>query len=253
MLKEERERVILNQIKNNGSISIDHLIPLLETSRSTVIRDINDMDRQGFIKKVRGGAVSPFSEVEEPPFEKREDLFIDEKRRIAKVAKQMIAPGETILLNAGTTVYEIAKLLYDISPLYVATNDLMTANVLSSYDNLELIVLGGTRRKGHSSLNGYFTEFFLSKIHADKAFIGVDAVDMKMGPMNFSTEEINTNTKIIQSSKEVILVCDHSKFTKIAFVNFCRFNQINVIITGKETDEETVRQLKENGLQVILA
>ena len=253
MLKESRENLICKEINRNGSASIEDLMAVTQSSRSTVIRDINNLNDRNMIKKVRGGAIMlSDGKVEELPFSQRQDLFLEEKQRIVRKARQYIFPNETILLNGGTTVYELAKLLKDIDPLYVATNDLMSATILSEYKNVDLIVLGGALRKKYMSLNGFFTEYMLSHIHADKVIMGIDAIDMKMGLMNFSVDEINTNKKMIESSNTVIVVCDHSKFEKVAFVNFCNFDSVDILITGKESDPEKVAQLKAIGIEVVL-
>ncbi|MHC1783796.1 MAG: hypothetical protein AB9891_13755 [Anaerolineaceae bacterium] len=97
--------------------------------------------------------------------------------RIAQAAVKLIQDNETILLDSGTTVYELSKALMDKSNLYLATNDLNSAMLLSQNTNIELTVFGGALRKQHFSLNGYFTENMIKQIHADKVFLGVDAID----------------------------------------------------------------------------
>lgn len=179
-------------------------------------------------------------------------MFYDEKRRIAQAARSLISPNETLFLSGGTTVNEFSKTLYDISPLYIATNDLMSAVELSHFNNVDLMVLGGSLRKNHFSLNGYFTENMISQIHADKAFIGVDAVDFDTGFMNFSVEEIQPNKMMIKASREVIILCDHSKFNKVAFVNICKFEDVDLVITDKSASGETLERLKELNVEVMV-
>ncbi|MEA4812460.1 MAG: hypothetical protein VB108_07825 [Anaerolineaceae bacterium] len=182
----------------------------------------------------------------------REDLFLDEKRRIAAAALSLIHETETILLDSGTTVYELSKLLLNTKNIYIATNDLKTAMLLTQNLDSELTVFGGALRKQHYSLNGYFTESIIKQIHADKVFLGVDAVDLDIGYMNFSVEEVQSKKLMIQASSQVIVLCDHSKFEKIAFINTCRFDEVDLVITGKEIKKEILKRLEEMKVNVMI-
>lgn len=161
-------------------------------------------------------------------------------------------PTETLILAGGTTVHEFSKTLSDISPLYVATSDLMSAIDMAAFSNLELIVLGGSVRRNHYCLTGYFAESTIQQIHADKAFLGVDAIDFNIGLMNFSPEDIAVNKLIIKASAQVIVLCDHTKFDSIAFANICPFEDVDILITGHEVASEHVQRLREMDIEVIL-
>jgi DeoR family fructose operon transcriptional repressor len=188
----------------------------------------------------------------EPPFDVRKDFFYDEKQRIASAAIELVQENETLLLDSGTTVYELAKALMNKNNLYIATNDLNSAMLLSQNTDIELTVFGGALRKHHYSLNGYFTENMIRQIHADKVFLGVDAVDMNIGYMNFSVEEIQTKKLMIQASNEVIVLCDHSKFEKIAFVNICHFDEVDLVITGKEINRDILHKMEEMKINMMI-
>jgi DeoR/GlpR family transcriptional regulator of sugar metabolism len=253
MIKEQRRAFICEELKKSGFVSLDSLSAKMNTSYSTIRRDIEELEQMNMLTRVHGGAMATKPNTSyEPPFDVRQDLFFDEKKRIAQAAHDLISPNETLLLGGGTTIHAFAKTLQDTSPLYIATNDLMSAMELAKFDNVDLMVLGGSLRRHHFSLNGYFTENMIGQIHADKAFIGVDAVDFNIGMMNFSTEEIKTNKLMIKASHEVIALCDHSKFEKIAFVNICQFSDIDLLITGNETDPKTIDKLKEIGVNVLV-
>lgn len=252
MLKEQRIEIIKSKLNQTGIVSIDELAEIMDTSRSTIRRDIEELEEQKTLRRIRGGAVaSKIATSYEPPFRVRQDMFLDEKRRIAMAARKLINVNETLLLGGGTSVHEFAKTLSDISPLYIATNDLMSAMELSAFSNVDLMVLGGSLRHNHFSLNGYFTEMMVGQIHADKVFIGVDAVDFNIGFMNFSADEIQTNRIMLKSANETIVLCDHSKFNKIAFVNTCSFEDVDIVITGRECSPENVRTLEDFGVRVI--
>lgn len=252
IIREQRIQAILNTIKTKGVVSIEELTTSLNTSRSTIRRDLRDLEDEHELKCTRGGAMSIVHKTSyEPPFDVRKDRFLDEKERIALAAFKLIQENETVILSSGTTVYEVAKLIKDFEHLYIATNDLNSAMTLSSVQNIDLIVLGGMLRQSHYSLNGLFTESTLTQMHADRVFLGVDAVDFNIGFMNFSIEEIQTKRLMIQASHEVVVLCDHSKFERIAFANICPFEDVDLIITGKEIGSENLNKLEELGVKVI--
>ncbi|MBE0600543.1 MAG: DeoR/GlpR transcriptional regulator, partial [Firmicutes bacterium] len=100
-------------------------------------------------------------------------------------------------------------------------------------------------------LNGYFTDSMINQMHADTAFLGVDAVDFNLGYMNFSTEEINTSRLMKQRAQKSIVLCDHSKFTRIAFVSICKMQEIDLLITGREISENHLHMLRQMGINVM--
>ncbi|HIT66015.1 MAG TPA: DeoR/GlpR transcriptional regulator [Candidatus Merdisoma merdipullorum] len=259
MLKEQRCAIILSTLEQKTSVTIDELVALTQSSRATIHRDIETLASRHVLQKVRGGVIRPEAAPEsaaaapvyEPPFLVRHDMYLEEKQRIAAAAHQYVKSNETLFLGGGTTVYEFAKTLHDIKPLYIATNDLQSAFTLAGFSNVDLNVLGGSLRQSHYSLNGYFTEQMISQMHADTAFIGIDAVDLSIGYMNFSTSEIRTNKLMIERSHKTIILCDHSKFESVAFVNICKLTDVDLLITGKELKDSYAEQLEQLGVNFL--
>lgn len=256
MLKEQRFAIILSELNRKNSVTIDELIALTHSSKSTIHRDIEELQGTDSLHRVRGGIIKPLAlsvatSEHEPPFLVRQDMYLEEKQRIAAAAHSLVKPKETLFLGGGTTIYEFAKTLFDIEPLYIATNDLKSAIALAEYRNIDLNVLGGNLRQSHYSMNGYFTENMISQMHADKAFIGVDAVDFNVGYMNFSTPEIQTNKLMMQRSLQTFILCDHSKFESVAFVNICKLQDIDLLITGKELSPSYLKRLQDLDINVM--
>ncbi|MCD8224781.1 MAG: DeoR/GlpR family DNA-binding transcription regulator [Clostridiales bacterium] len=259
MLKEQRHDIILSELDHKNLITIDELVFLTKSSKSTVHRDIDDLVTRHLLYRVRGGVMKSnpvlnavdTNNKSEPPFHIRQDMYLEEKQRIAAAAHQYVKPNETLFLDSGTTVHEFSKTLYDIKPLYIATNDLNSAITLAAFTNIELNVLGGSVRQTHYSLNGYFTEYMISQMHADTAFIGIDAIDFNIGCMNFSTSEVQTKRLMMKHSHMNIVLCDHSKFESVAFVNMCKLTDIDLLITGSEVNPDYTDQLKHLGVNVL--
>ena len=245
MLKEQRCAIILSTLEQKTSVTIDELVALTQSSRATIHRDIETLASRHVLQKVRGGVIRPEAAPEsaaaapvyEPPFLVRHDMYLEEKQRIAAAAHQYVKSNETLFLGGGTTVYEFAKTLHDIKPLYIATNDLQSAFTLAGFSNVDLNVLGGSLRQSHYSLNGYFTEQMISQMH--------------IGYMNFSTSEIRTNKLMIERSHKTIILCDHSKFESVAFVNICKLTDVDLLITGKELKDSYAEQLEQLGVNFL--
>ena len=253
MLQMERYERITNAINQNGFMGIDDIVSKLGISRSTVHRDLCELEKMHQILRIRGGAVSLNKSIShEPPLELRRDSQLEEKQRIAKAALQYVNERDTVLLDSGTTTIELARLFNGFESLMVATYDLFIANELSNMQNITLLVIGGVQRKRFNTLIGYFSEVVINQIHADTLFLSVDAIDIAHGCMNYNIEEISVKKSLMRSAKKVIVLCDHTKFETIAFINTCNINEVNTIITGKEARPETINQLREMGVDVIL-
>lgn len=254
MIREQRISYICSELQQKGIVSIAELTHAMQTSRSTIRRDLSDLEAQGLLKCIWGGAVSLSKQMAyEPPFNTRRDLCVDEKRRIASRAMELVVDNATILLDSGTTSYELAKQLAGSKHINVATNDLNSAMALAANADISLFILGGTLRPNHYSVNGLFTEEMIRQLHADMAFLSVDAINLSSGLMSFSMEEMPTKRMMIQSARRIVVLCDHSKFESLAFVNICPLSSVDIVITGKETPPAILEQLKEQGITVLTA
>lgn len=200
----------------------------------------------------RGGAIlNPQNMVSvEPPFHVRNDTHQEEKKRIALAAAKLVKEGETLLIGSGTTTYSLSKELASCKHLYIATNDLNSASALADSSDIDLLVLGGSLKNGHYTY-GYFTEEAISQIHADKVFLGVDAVDLNIGFMGFFIGEIETKKLMIKASRQFIVLCDHTKFESIAFANIGALELADLIITDTGLKPEILKSLQERGINVM--
>lgn len=253
MLQAERKKMILSLIDHQEVVNAHELSKRFGVSLSTVRRDLDDLERMQKISRTHGGAVSnAFRLSSEQPVTVKKDFHTDEKKRIARAAAALIGPGETVILDSSTTVNAIADFLGDIPDITVITNDLWNVNKLSKCLNVELMTVGGLLRKGSYTHIGYFCERMLEEIHADKAFLGVDALDPKSGLMICAQEGTRQKRLMVEAATETIVVCDHSKFTAKALVSFCEVRRVGRIITGKEAlaYEDTLAAIRNMGVEV---
>lgn len=168
----------------------------------------------------------------------------DKKFKIAKKAIEMIPEKGVVILDSGTTVLQIAKLLNRRSDLVIVTNSLVAAQALENTKN-QLIVTGGVLRQKSMSFVGYLAAKAIESMHADIAFMGCDGFH-ENGPCSRSYRELEVKQKIFENSKQVILVTDSSKFNVDGLYRFATFNQIDEIITDGEADKQQLKLLPAN-------
>lgn len=252
MFQIERQEQILNYINKKRKASIDELSKHFNVSKVTIRRDINDLANRGLAIKIHGGVLSIYNTLShEIPYDKKFGLNSDQKKRIGKAAANLIEDGEVIILDSGSTTFEIAANL-NKNDLTVITNDIKIAMELAHRPNISLIVAGGTLAKSVYTLIGPQTESFLSQIHVNKTFLGADAISLDHGITNRTMEEVPIKQAMIKAADEVIVVADNSKFNKKVFAHLCDLNEIDKLITDK-IDEKFKQKLSEMGVEVILA
>lgn len=251
-----RQQKIIEYVNQYGSAQINELADYLEVSVATVRRDLDELDTQGVLVRTHGGAVQKNDPTSSFERQHNERLMImpDEKRRIARMAASFIRNGDTILLDSGTTNYYLARELSEIENLTIITYDLFIANNIILHPTATLIVTGGIRRHGYNNvLWGNMVDDYIRNIRVDKAFLGADAIDLEFGISNTNVLEANIKKLLIQSGKQVILVADHSKLDRVAFVKVCELSDIDELIIDKNIDEASLSRLKNKFNNVHLA
>lgn len=253
MLPEERLVEIKNIVNQNKFCSINEISETFNISKATARRDLKTLADKNVLKLTRGGAMSLVAgTTHEPPYVIKKSINHDEKIRIGKRAGELVNEGETIVLDSGSTLVEMARTITDMKNLTIATNDILIAYELASEKNIDLTVIGGMVRKNYYTMQGYFAQQALENINADKVFLGVDALDCNKGCMVTNMEELVIKKAMMESAKEKIIICDHSKFSNVAFLKLCELKNIDTLITGKELDHAIYNQLHEEGLNIEL-
>ena len=220
-------------------------------SNSIFLRDLKKLDEQNLIIRAHGGATKVSKGTRfEPRHVMKEKVAIDKKRRIAKVAKNFIFPGETIMLDSGSTTLMLAHELLQMKNLTVITNDVKIAITVLDNDDIDLVVLGGQRRKGVYSLIGPFAENTLRNLNVDKVFLGADAVDIAKGITNSNIDETNIKKAMIEIAQQVILLADSSKFNKVAFTKITDINALDKIITDDGLSKKEIKLLEELNVEL---
>ena len=239
-------------IRDSGVARADDLRRQLKVSSATIRRDLDELERNGVIRRVHGGAVSVESRLEEPVFEDKTSRAAREKRRIAEAAAELVGPGETIYLDGGSTVLELARLLRDRSQLTVVTNSLHAAQELAGRGP-RLIVIGGELRRLSQTLVGPLTRLVLDGLHLDKAFMGTIGFALKEGLTTTDPSEAFTKEVVMAQSREVIVLADSSKAGKVAFASAGRWERVHVFISDTGLDKTFVKEFAQKGIKLIRA
>jgi len=253
MLAGERQRKILEEIRNRGASTISELSKDFSVSEMTIRRDLGRLEQEGLIKRTYGGALSLELAAFEPTFQEKDVINIEEKRRIGAAAVSIVNQGDTIFLTTGTTAMQIVKnLVKSKSVLTVVTNSLNNAYELCKLDSIRLFVIGGEVRKRSYAMIMPQIEESLKGIYIDKFFLGVNGLSYEYGLTIPNPLEAQLCRLVIQKSRETIVVADHSKFGKAAFAHIANLNEIDKIITDSALEQEYISQIKDKGIEVIV-
>lgn len=251
-LKEERQNQIKALVDEQGQVVVPELSIYFNVSEATIRRDLEELDQQGLVRRAHGGAVRILKAPKEPPILQRIGDYPEEKARIGSAAVSLINSGETIFLGSGTTVIEVARSLPADIRLTVITNSLPVVNELAHHRDIELIVIGGMLRKSEQSLIGHVAEQAVREFRADRAFLGMHAIDTGCGFTNDYLPEITTDRAILGIALQVVILADHSKFGRVSSMLVAPVTAANVIITDKAAPQKVIDELREKGIQVIL-
>ena len=253
MFAEERKRQILTYVNKNMRVTVGDLCEEFSVSPATIRNDLNELHEKGLIKRTHGGALANTQTNFEPVTNEKNDKFQKEKQCIAREALKYINEGDCIAMDAGTTVYELAKLLKGFKKLMVVTYDLNIAGFLDSNTEVSLFIAGGEVRKGHHYMVGNTSMEAIAKLNVDIFFMGANGVSMKKGATTPQLDTALLKERIIENSKQRILLTDNSKLENVSFAKFADISDLDVFITDEYADVEILEQLRNQGVKIDVA
>lgn len=203
-------------------------------SRETIRKDLFELQEEGVLKKIHGGAILD-SQVRETNYEKRKNEEWNGKGQIAHYAIKYIEPGDTLYLDYGTTVLALAREIAKLNnfPLTIVTNSLPIVNLLLPKDQLTIIIPGGIARPNEASLYGQFAETNIQDIFVTIGFFGCSGIDRRAAITNPHLGEVQISKKMMSHSQTVILLADHTKFGNVAINRIAEMEQVDVLITDE--------------------
>ena len=251
MSADERQKRIEDYLKKAEFASLEELSAHVGASISTVRRDLTALEASGNVKRTHGGAriVSPPSD--EFAFSARDTHQLDEKEAIGRAAAALIQPNQSVIVDAGTTAYHVARHLVDKAQM-VVTNSLPVANLFASASRVEVVVSGGIIYPRLGVLVGPLAVEAFSKIHADVAIMGAGGIALD-GVTNSHALLIDIQRQMIRGAQKIILCLDHSKFGRKSMIQLCGLDEVDTIVTDSQAPTEFIKELRARGIEVVIA
>lgn len=250
MKSVERQKMILDVLKDRDHFEVKELLALLPASPATVRRDLVAMEQTGVIKKARGKIFRENPE-RTPSFEVRGLFGGEEKKLIGKAAARLVNEGDSVMIDAGTTTQAFAMELRDFQRLSVVTNSIPVA-ALFNRTAVQTFICGGTVHD--MALLDDDAVKYLSTRRVDKAFLGASGVQMEEGVSVVSSFQLGVKRRMVQSANEVYVLLDSSKFHCMGITVFADFNELTGIITSKPIqNERLLERLDKLNVKVIYA
>lgn len=251
MLAEERQKRIEEYLLKTEFASLDELSEEVDVSVSTVRRDLGMLEQRGVLRRTHGGARLNQPKSDEFAFAARDTHEADEKEAIARACAELIQPNQTVIMDAGTTVFHVAKHLESKSP-QIFTNSLPITNLYSATNKVETVVSGGVIYPRLGVLVGPLAVEAFAKIRSDVAIMGAGGLSME-GISNSHGLLIEIQRAMIRAARKVIFCLDHTKFGRQSLSPLCALDSIDVIVTDEQAPSGMVEALRHHGIQVILA
>lgn len=253
LLKQERQKLILDMLRDNRQVTVAELSQHFDVSEVTIRRDLRELAEEGELRRAHGGAIATPAGPPEPPVILRMNKEKPYKEAIARAAAQLITDDETVFIGAGSTTAYVARQLIRRKNLTVVTNALNIANEFSATEDVTVVVTGGILHKPELSLIGHIANQALREVLVDKVIIAIPAISLQTGLTNDYLPEVMTDRAIFEMSNELIVVADTTKFGKIESALVAPIERITTLVTDERLDEQLLAGLRSRGVQVIVA
>jgi DeoR family fructose operon transcriptional repressor len=251
VLAEKRRQRVLDLVTERGFASLGDLAEVLQSSESTIRRDLDYWDQQGVLKRTHGGAISRADSLALPALEERSSSQLEEKRLIARAAAARIRDGDAILLDGGTTTLEVARLLVG-RPVQIVTNSLPIANLFASSRETDLVMLGGYVFPRTGVALGPLTIRMMEDIHVHQTIMSVGGITAK-GLFNSNLLLVETERRMMRCADEVVVVADHTKIGRQALAFLCELASIDTLIVDKALAPAQSELLDQADARLIVA
>lgn len=225
-----RQQLIMDYIREHGSVQVDQLSGHLQVTPQTIRRDLNQLYEKKLLQRVHGGAVVK-DNVENLGYGARKTLMADEKYNIARRTAELLPDNSSLFINIGTTTEGVAEFLFDHRGMLVVTNNINVASMLWPAPDIEVMIAGGPIRRGDGGIVGASAEEFIANFKLDFAIIGCSAIDSAGDLFDFDLREVRVTRSIIQHARSVILVADSMKFDRHAPIRVGHLSSIDTLVT----------------------
>jgi DeoR/GlpR family transcriptional regulator of sugar metabolism len=250
----ERQSLLQQLLSQRGMADMESLAAELRVSSSTVRRDLEALEQQGLVKRTHGGVIwvgDKTTGTRPYAFDQRMGYQHDAKRAIAKAARALVSPGQTVLIDGGTTTFYLAQELLG-QPLQLVTNSLPIANLFLNDDNVELILTGGLMYPRYGVLLGPTAENVLSTIHTKTLFLSVAGIHN--GTLyNQNLLLVQSERRMMEQAQEIVMLVDSTKFGQQALARLGELSEIDTVVTDAGISDEHRKAIEAAGCQLIVA
>lgn len=230
-----RQQEILDRVQRHGSVTVDELAEAFDVTPQTVRRDINALCELGRLRRFHGGAALPTNSVENLEYPQRRIMNPEGKQRIAELVAAHIPARSSLFINLGTTTEAVAHALRRHREMRVITNSLNVASLLCEQPGFDVIITGGQVRGRDHGVVGAETADFIRQFKVDYGVIGVSGIDEDGTLLDYDYREVRVAQAIIENARQVLLVADHSKFTRTPSVRLAHLSDIDILFTDQAT------------------
>jgi DeoR family transcriptional regulator of aga operon len=251
-----RDRIV-SMLNEHEFVRVTDLADVFKVSSVTIRADLDLLVEQGSARRVRGGAMATRPATgSEPSFEVALGASAVEKTHVARHAASLVANGESIIIDAGTTTTAVARALVartELTDVVIFTNGLRTALELEpAIPRFAVLVTGGTLRPIKHSLVDPLGGPMLDRIHADTLFLGCHGIHPTAGVTSLNLLEADIKRRMMGAATRIVLVADATKLGRIELAPVCDIDAVSLLVTGHGADPEVVAALRARGLEVSL-
>ncbi len=250
----ERQNQIIKYLADVKFAKIEQLAKEFDVSNETIRRDLFDLEREGVIKRIRGGAVFNTLLAHEMEFSKKLGNHQAEKQAIARTAVEYIDDNDAIAMSNGTTNIALARLLARTRQnLTIITNSHEVAAAANENSSHKVILTGGQMRKHNGSMIGSLCLDCIGQFRVDKAIVNIDGLSIENGIMEYNTEEAAVIRHMLGISQMKMVLAEYRKFNEMAMNVICPAAQIDVIVTDWNVSAKEIKAWAEAEVKVISA
>ena len=254
MLVTDRRRRVLDEVRRYGSVSVRDLAERLDVSAMTIRRDLEQLEADGALRRVRGGATMPrANDTEELAFAETSHRRIAEKEAIARRAAELVHPGMCVGLSGGSTTWTLARQLRQLPDLTIVTNSLRIADEFTVGDARRTVILTGGIRTPSDALVGPVAVQALGQLHCDLVFMGVHGMDTGAGFTPPNLMEAETNRALVRSTRRLAVVADHSKWGRVGLSTIADLSAAHTLVTDDRLPAGARADLAARIDQVLMA
>lgn len=252
MLARERYDYILDTLQHKRTVRVSQLMAALDVSGETVRRDLENLEKEGLLARVHGGASLVKMDTTQGLFRSRVQVNIEEKRQIARKALEHISEGFSISLDHSTTGVIFAQLIRsNFRNLTVVTNSHEVVNVFSDVQTFRIIQCGGAFNYDELACFGDLALEYVKKLNLDVAFIGCGGISIREGLTENFLEGASMLRSFLDAAQQKIVLADHDKFDKVTFVKICDLADIDLIVTDDSLKQKTREKYVAAGVEIL--